>query len=57
MAVSIIVTVLPLSARVFHACSAIQYEEFVEQTLSIVELDTIRDSMVGMPGVAGLSGE
>ena len=37
--------------------SCAQFEEFVEQTLRIVELDVIRGSLVGMPGIAGLTGE
>ena len=36
---------------------AVQFEDFVQQTLRIVELDVIGSSMVGMPGVFGLSGE
>lgn len=32
-------------------------EEFVEEVMELVELDTLRDAMVGLPGVNGLSTE
>jgi ABC-type multidrug transport system ATPase subunit len=35
----------------------VQKEQFVEQTLEIVELDAIAGQIVGMPGRFGLSGE
>lgn len=34
-----------------------QREEFVQQTLRVVELDTIAGGIVGIPGMFGLSGE
>lgn len=34
-----------------------QKEALVEQTLNVVELDTIQGQIVGMPGMYGLSGE
>jgi ABC-type multidrug transport system ATPase subunit len=34
-----------------------QKEQFVEQTLEVVELDTIAGAIVGIPGMFGLSGE
>jgi ABC-type multidrug transport system ATPase subunit len=35
----------------------VQFEEFVEETMRIVELDTIAHQIVGIPGLYGLSGE
>jgi ABC-type multidrug transport system ATPase subunit len=35
----------------------VQKEQFVRQTLDVVELDSIEGQLVGMPGVYGLSGE
>ena len=37
--------------------SCLQRAEFVRQTLEIVELDVIEGSIVGIPGLFGLSGE
>ena len=34
-----------------------QRDQFVEETLRIVELDKIRGAIVGIPGMFGLSGE
>ncbi|KAM7501809.1 hypothetical protein LguiB_000713 [Lonicera macranthoides] len=34
-----------------------QRNEFVEQVMSLVELDTLRNALVGMPGISGLSTE
>lgn len=34
-----------------------QKADLVEQTLSVVELDTIQGQIVGLPGMYGLSGE
>ena len=39
------------------ASASLQFEEFVAQTMDIVELDTIGGQLVGIPGQFGLSGE
>lgn len=40
----------------WHLCR-LQKEEFIQQTMDIVELDGIAGAIVGMPGMYGLTGE